>query len=126
MRRFSRDVDSWMPGVSRKIICAPSRFTTPSTELRVVCGFSDTIASFPPTSALSKVDLPALGRPTIETKPDRKPAASGMRFFFHFRNPNLFHLQLVARQHFNSNTLPLNLLANVRHAPQPFRHHPAD
>src|SRR5436305_10669100 len=38
-------------------------------RLRVVCGLSDTIASFVPTMRLSSVDLPAFGRPMRETKP---------------------------------------------------------
>ena len=34
---------------------------------RVVCGLRVTMASFSPTSAFSSVDLPALGRPMMET-----------------------------------------------------------
>jgi hypothetical protein len=41
----------------------------------VVCGFGEMIASFSPTSALRSVDLPALGLPRMQTKPDR----NGMR-----------------------------------------------
>src|ERR1700689_3721505 len=41
-------------------------------RLRVVCGLGEMIASFSPTSALSRVDLPALGRPRMQTKPERK------------------------------------------------------
>ncbi len=63
-----------MPGVSRKMICALSRFNTPSMEVRVVCGLSETMASFPPMRAFNNVDLPALGRPRMETNPERKPA----------------------------------------------------
>src|SRR5437899_12972467 len=40
-------------------------------RLRVVCGLCVTIASFSPTNALSSVDLPALGRPMMETNPER-------------------------------------------------------
>src|ERR1022692_76912 len=40
-------------------------------RLRVVCGLRVTMASFSPTSAFSRVDFPALGRPMMETKPDR-------------------------------------------------------
>ena len=40
-------------------------------RLRVVCGLWVTMASFSPTSAFSRVDLPAFGRPTMETNPDR-------------------------------------------------------
>ena len=36
---------------------------------RVVCGLSETIATFWPTNRLSSVDLPAFGRPTSETNP---------------------------------------------------------
>src|SRR5579862_2364004 len=43
----------------------------PWMRLRVVCGLRVTIASFSPTRAFSSVDLPALGRPMMETKPER-------------------------------------------------------
>ena len=39
---------------------------------RVVCGLRDVIETFAPTSRLSSVDLPTLGRPTIATRPQRK------------------------------------------------------
>src|ERR1700722_8258267 len=39
-------------------------------RFRVVCGLEVTIAIFCPTSRLTKVLLPALGRPTIATNPD--------------------------------------------------------
>src|SRR5580658_10329789 len=65
-----------MPGVSRKTICAPSspfwRFATPCNICRVVCGLSLTMATFMPTMRFSSVDFPALGRPKIETNPERK------------------------------------------------------
>src|SRR6476619_4943268 len=59
-----------MPGVSTKITCPASPFLTPRMRFLVVCGLSETMAIFVPTSRLSSVDLPALGRPTRETKPD--------------------------------------------------------
>src|SRR5580704_3290942 len=37
---------------------------------RVVCGVGETMATVRPTRVLTRVDLPALGRPTIATKPD--------------------------------------------------------
>ena len=40
--------------------------------VRVVCGLCVTMASFCPSRAFNSVDLPALGRPIIETKPERK------------------------------------------------------
>ena len=38
---------------------------------RVVCGLSETIAIFRPTSAFTSVDLPTFGRPTTATMPER-------------------------------------------------------
>ena len=43
----------------------------PRTTVRVVCGLSLVITTFWPTIALVSVDLPALGRPTNDTKPLR-------------------------------------------------------
>src|SRR5215475_12483320 len=64
------------------------RVTMPRMRVRVVCGFDDTAAICSPTSALSKVDLPALGRPMRAAKPDlysskeltlKNKVASGLR-----------------------------------------------
>jgi len=44
----------------------------PRMRLRVVCGFGEMMASFSPTSALSSVLLPALGRPRMQTNPEWK------------------------------------------------------
>jgi len=38
---------------------------------RVVCGTGVMIATLWPTTALSSVDLPTLGRPTMAQNPDR-------------------------------------------------------
>src|SRR5439155_5118492 len=43
----------------------------PVMRVRVVCGRRETMAIFSPTSRLSSVDLPTLGRPTSATKPAR-------------------------------------------------------
>ena len=43
----------------------------PRTTVRVVCGLSEVMTTFWPTSALVSVDLPALGRPTNDAKPLR-------------------------------------------------------
>ena len=48
----------------------------PRIACRVVCGRDDVIATFDPTSAFVSVDLPTLGRPTKQAKPDRKPSGS--------------------------------------------------
>ena len=46
--------------------------STPRMRVRVVCGLWVTMASFCPSSAFSSVDLPAFGRPMMETNPERK------------------------------------------------------
>ena len=56
-----------MPGVSTKMICAPSWIAMPSTRRRVVCTLGETIETFAPTSPLSSVDLPELGAPMSAT-----------------------------------------------------------
>ena len=43
----------------------------PITRMRVVCTLGETMLTFEPTSALTRVDLPALGAPTMATKPAR-------------------------------------------------------
>ena len=40
----------------------------PRTRVRVVCGLLETMLTFLPISALSRVDLPTFGRPTKEIK----------------------------------------------------------
>ena len=67
------------PGCRRARSAPPGRFTTARMRLRVVWGLSETIATFWPTSRLTRVDLPTLGRPTTVTKPERKGPALGSR-----------------------------------------------
>src|SRR3546814_18336688 len=58
-----------MPGVSTSRICVSFWSATPISRVRVVCALGLTIATFWPTSALTSVDLPALGAPTTATRP---------------------------------------------------------
>src|SRR5690606_29419645 len=46
----------------------------PRTVWRVVWGRPEVIATFSPTSAFVRVDLPAFGRPTTHANPDRNPS----------------------------------------------------
>ena len=93
MKRLSGECAWCTPGVSAKTICprasrpAPrasstasdaSPFHTPTIRLRVVCGLGVTMANFSPTMALSRVDLPTLGRPRMATVPAMRRAASGL------------------------------------------------
>ena len=50
---------------------ASGRCTMPRMACRVVCGLLEVIATLLPTSALVSVDLPVLGLPTKQAKPDR-------------------------------------------------------
>src|SRR5215813_5367879 len=113
-----------MPGVSMKTICASGSVTTPCMEVRVVCGLSATMATFCPTSALSRVDLPALGRPTIETKPDRNDLS--MSYRLRFTKAYLFHAQLVAGQNVDADAVPLHRFAGFGNAAEPLGYQTAD
>ena len=69
MRRFSSERGPWRPGVSTSTAWRPGTVTTPITRVRVVCGLGLTAAIDTPTSWLSRVLFPALGRPTSATVP---------------------------------------------------------
>ncbi len=75
-----------MPGVSTKTIWAAPSMAMPRTRARVVWTLRDTIETLEPTSALSRVDLPAFGAPIRATKPRASvSASSGWR---HARPPS--------------------------------------
>src|SRR5712692_5312559 len=59
------------PGESVKMYCVSSLVSSPTTVTRVDCGLGETIAKCSPTSALSNVDFPTLGRPARTTLPQR-------------------------------------------------------
>src|SRR5215469_12833095 len=69
IRRFISYPGLWIPGVSTKAIWPSGRDRTPVIRFLVVCGLSETIAIFWPTSLLSSVDLPAFGLPASVTNP---------------------------------------------------------
>ena len=58
------------PGVSMKTSWVAPRVSTPVMRVRVVWGLSETMATFSPTTALRREDLPTLGLPTRLTKTD--------------------------------------------------------
>ena len=58
------------------INCASGRCTMPRIVCLVVCGLLEVIATFVPTRALVRVDFPALGRPTKQANPERKPSSA--------------------------------------------------
>ena len=67
----------WKPGVSTKTNCESPSVRMPVMRCRVVCALADVMLIFCPTSALSKVDLPTFGRPTMATSPQRCGCAAG-------------------------------------------------
>src|SRR5215831_18270076 len=75
---------------------------------RVVCGLSDTIATLPPQSALTRVDLPTFGRPAIATRP----------LFIAARRPAPTHL--LAREDPTSPTHGVSLPGRRSHVGDPF------
>src|SRR5579864_6277874 len=99
--------------------------------VRVVCGLSATMAIFAPTRAFSSVDFPALGRPRMETKPDRKPAAgwfsvsSLMRHGLPAPDAHLLDAQFIACQHIDVDPVAFHGLSGLRHAAQPLRYQAA-
>src|SRR6476469_8697818 len=58
------------------MICALFSITMPRISARVVCTLRETIVTWEPTSALTRVDLPTLGAPISATKPQRVAAGT--------------------------------------------------
>src|SRR5688572_3779797 len=103
------------------MICASGVVTTPCMEVRVVCGLSATIATFCPTSAFSRVDFPAFGRPTMETNPDLNELL--MRNFRGLAQPYLLHAQIVTSHHFHLHAVSFYRFSRLGHSAKPFAHH---
>src|SRR5215471_13328016 len=99
-------------------------------RVRVVCGFSVTMAIFSPTNALSNVLLPALGRPIMETKPERKAIlCRGLRGLRRLPRPahaHFAHLALCGLQDFKAQAVILNDFTRLRNASSQRTHQPAD
>ena len=62
----------YTPGVSRNASWESSNVFTPSILFLVVLGLFETAETFSPTMEFTRVDLPTLGLPTTEMKPDLK------------------------------------------------------
>src|SRR5271166_878384 len=118
MRRFSEFTGLWTPGVSTRTICPAgclplrSTLTMPWIRLRVVCGLRVTMASFSPTSAFSRVDLPALGRPMMDTNPERN-AMSGLDLLRLEADPDAAHTALSGFEHFEAQTVLVENFARL-------------
>src|SRR5688572_9549566 len=98
-----------------KTISPSAERCTPTMRFRVVCGLSETMASFSPTSRLRSVDLPALGRPTRATNPrfmdgfDLLRAGQGRGRFDRREHPHAGDAASFGLQHFDGE--PVNLEA---------------
>ena len=71
MAGSSRGAGAKMPGVSMKTSWLSPSVAMPRSGMRVVCTLWLTIDTLAPTSALTSVDLPALGAPITAMKPQR-------------------------------------------------------
>src|SRR5215469_2222608 len=96
---------------------------------RVVCGLRVTIASFSPTSAFSKVDFPALGRPMMETNPERN-AMSGLDLLGGWQvlqaDANTFDAALGGIQDFEAKAVVLEDFADPGDAASEFAYQSSD
>src|SRR5688500_6141046 len=94
---------------------------------RVVCGLSETIASFTPTRRLSSVDLPAFGRPTSATKPERVSALTVVLVTverLELADAHAVNAPALGLEHLDGRAVELEALAHRRHAADA-REHPA-
>ena len=91
-------------------------------RVRVVCGLSDTMAIFVPMTRLRRVDLPAFGRPMMDTKPARTIWNSlagvdlnGLRL----AEAHLVDAPALGFEHFDVHAIELERLPNRRYAADP-------
>src|SRR6266567_4504984 len=75
MYLLSIDLARWIPGVSMNTIWAPGMLWIPLIRLRVVWGLSEVMTIFSPRMLFRRLDFPALGRPMIDTNPERNGSA---------------------------------------------------
>src|SRR5271169_6460649 len=94
-------------------------------RLRVVWGLRVTMASFSPTSAFSSVDFPALGRPMMETKPERN-GISGLHLVGVAdtvqAHPHPLHAALSGLEHFETKAIFFKHFACLRNVARHFAH----
>src|SRR5208283_373985 len=95
-------------------------------RLRVVCGFRVTMASFSPTSAFSRVDLPALGRPMMETKPERNAMSGGPDLPGLEADAHAVHTALARFQHFEAQSIFVEDFAGLGNVSGKFAHQAGD
>ena len=69
MRSVSGSSGRWKPGEVDEDELVVVAVDDPAIRRRVVCGLSETIATLPPASAFTSVDLPTFGRPATATNP---------------------------------------------------------
>src|SRR4029078_12667547 len=127
IRTLRRCVGLCTPGVSTNTIWPRvSHVRPPTTRVGVVCGLFDTMATFSPTIRLSRVDLPALGRPISETKPAfmRRLSRSSTRLrrfrrrSFPAADADLGDPAPLDFHDFNGEAVHVEHLAQIRHAPE--------
>src|SRR5580692_912682 len=88
----------------------------PWMRVRVVCGLAVTMATFSPMSALTSVDLPALGRPMTETNPDRIFIGTPLCCFRQARNAEPVHATVGGRHNLKAQSETFHNFAGLRNA----------
>src|SRR3974390_2672565 len=84
------------------------------------------MASFSPTSAFSSVDLPAFGRPMMETNPERNAMSGGPNLPGLETDAHAVHAALGRVQDFEAKSVLVENLAGFRNVPGEFTHQPGD
>src|SRR5208283_3082847 len=98
----------------------------PWMRLRVVCGLRVTMASFSPTSAFNSVDLPALGRPMMETNPERNAMSGGPDLPGPEANAHAVHAALGGFEHLEAQSVLVEDFTRPGNVSREFAHQPGD
>src|SRR5271157_3119901 len=98
----------------------------PWMRLRVVCGLRVTMASFSPTSAFSNVDFPALGRPMMETNPERNAMSGGPDLPGLETDPHTVHTALGGFEYFEAQSVLVEDFTGLGDVSGEFAHQPGD
>src|SRR4051812_48732374 len=92
-------------------------------RVRVVCGLSETMAIFVPMMRLRSVDLPAFGRPMMETNPALTGGLSGVHLDgLRLAEPALVDAPALRLEDLDDHAVDLERLSDRGHASEPRQH----
>src|SRR5262249_41565380 len=118
-----------------RVLLLLGTLTMPRMRVRVVCGLAEMMATFSPTNAFSKVDLPAFGRPRMLTDPERMleilrgPILPGLfhrLLRLHPLHPQAIDTTFVGLQDFEAKVIDLDHCATLWDAAQSLAHQTCD